>query len=796
MKKKLILFLLLPAWFAIKAQPGLKYTGTDRGFIFTDSRGEKLRITAYGDYMIRVQAAQKNEKFFSDDHYEMVLSHQWPGALSITDNKTSFKIAAATNNGITVLIDKEKLQLSFSETGKDKSFLQQNNPVVWKRDSVFNSFVFDAAEHFTGLGHGFFGRAESLDLKGQVIERNYGTEHVQQAPLLVPFYLSSKGYGIFVNSTFPNSFSFGKDGQYDFSLAGSAQMDFFVILGPSFPAILDRYTQLTGRARFPLKSFFGLALSDKGNDHTTAQPSDEKWWKQKITAHRNAGFPLDHIINDNRWRAGGGQRCISYFAWDSIRYPDPKEYEQWIKANGLITTLDFNRCIAVQSEGWKPSFNLPQNEGIDFNTSAPDFTQKKVRDWFWNLMWNKTLNPALQYPGDALWIDEFDEMGKAPLSMKFANGKTWQEMKNYWFLLIAKSLVQDGWDKSFKGTKRPFVWVRGMTAGAQRYATLWSGDINPDFNEMKKQIRGMQLAGLAAFPFWGHDAGGFQIEPDDTVYTQWSMAMGSFSPFWKPHGVGKSRWPLDRSAAVQKIAKTYTTLRYELMPYTYTAAHNSYQTGLPLAEAMLIQHPNDSLAWQHDLQYMWGNELLVAPNCSVADNVNVWLPKGEWYDYWNDEKLSGDLELNYPAPFGKLPLFVKAGSIIPMANFALSTAFIAADSLTIHVYTGHDGTFTLYEDDGVSENYKYKNESRTTTFKFTDQSCSLNIAASKGNYKNAPDQRAYEIIFHGLNKPVNFKINGKEVMGNWDEAAKTMTVMIKKMPVSRSINMISSTASH
>ena len=157
-----------------------------------------------------------------------------------------------------------------------------------------------------------------------------------------------------------------------------------------------------------------------------------------------------------------------------------------------------------------------------------------------------------------------------------------------------------------------------MTAGAQRYATLWSGDIKPSYNEMKSQIRGMQLAGLSGFPFWGHDAGGFydwdkKIGPDDNMYRQWSMAFGSFTPFWKPHGFGKSRWPLDRSSDAQKDALTYGRLRYALMPYTYTYAHLAYETGVPIARAMVIDYRTNPLAWKHDLEYMWGRTYWLLP---------------------------------------------------------------------------------------------------------------------------------------------------------------------------------------
>lgn len=786
-----VLFFSAAAFSQNQGSSQIKYFRDGRSIIFSNGN-KQIRLTPYGNNIIRVQTIRSTEQFFSDDRNEMVVTHQWTGELNLSENEKSYQLSTPTDNGISISMDKPYLQLSFSKTGTDNPFLEQEKGIWWSSDTAAVFFRYDPKEHFTGLGHGYYGREESLDLRGKIINRNYGTEHGQQAPLIVPMYLSGKGYGVFLNSTFPNTFNFGKDGNYSFSVSGNGQMDFFVMSGPDFVGILDLYTQLTGRPRFPPKAFFGLALSDKGNDHTSTDPSDENWWKRKISDHRNAGFPLDHIVNDNRWRAGGGQRCLSFFEWDLLRFPDPSEYGKWVKSNGLIMTLDFNRCIASHSEGWKPGFNIPQSDKIDFGDSAPDFTKKEVRDWFWNLMWKKSLDPKLTYPGDALWIDEFDEMGQTPPAMKFENGTSWLEMRNYWFFLISKSLVEDGWDKSFAGSKRSFVWVRGMTAGAQRFATLWSGDIKPTYSDMKTQVRSLQLSGLSGFPFWGHDAGGFynwetKEGPDDDMYRNWSMAFGSFTSFWKPHGVGKSRWPLDRSSDVQKDAMLYSHLRYQLLPYLYSYANQASTTGLPVSRAMVIGRELDSLAWKSDLQYMWGNEFLVAPNCSDSDHVKVWLPEGNWYDFWNEEILAGNRTFDYASPTGKLPLFVKSGSIIPMYNFALSTAFMHEDSLTLHVYTGKDSHFELYEDDGVSENWKTKKEKRTTDISFRQSEFELNISASEGNYLNAPVNRFYIIIFHGLSKPVELEVNGKKLEFIWNQELKTLTVAINTMPVSQKL---------
>jgi alpha-D-xyloside xylohydrolase len=168
----------------------------------------------------------------------------------------------------------------------------------------------------------------------------------------------------------------------------------------------------------------------------------------------------------------------------------------------------------------------------------------------------------------------------------------------------------------------------------------------------------------------------------------------------------------------------------------------------------------------------------------------VWLPKGVWYDFWNDEQIKGDRVIDYPAAVGKLPLFVKEGSIIPMANYALSTAAIKNDSLTLHIYPGKDATFTLYEDDGVSEAYQNKNEKRTTAIVFKQSPFSLHIAAVVGNYRNASGQRAYQLVFHGLSKPVCFDVNGVKIKKEdmyWDAEKKILTISIHRSSVSKAI---------
>lgn len=197
-----------------------------------------------------------------------------------------------TPNGPRITLNKSPLRYSISDPEKQKILLSEKQGIQWKGDSIASNFKPDDSEHFCGMGHQTYGYVESIDLKGQIASSNYGQGKHQhwgpQGVLTVPFYMSSKGYGIFLNTTYHHRFNFGKKGRYAFSMdtkGFDGQMDYFFIYGPRFRQLLDRYTQLTGRPRLPQRSIFGLHLSDKGSpDHTGAE-----WWKKKITIHRQGG---------------------------------------------------------------------------------------------------------------------------------------------------------------------------------------------------------------------------------------------------------------------------------------------------------------------------------------------------------------------------------------------------------------------------------------------------------------------------------------------------------------------------
>ncbi|MBN1575603.1 MAG: glycoside hydrolase family 31 protein [Chitinispirillaceae bacterium] len=802
--------ILIPYLLFLSTQPSAQ-TGdysssavSGRSVVITTNSGETIRITPYGDYIVRVQAVRKDESFYPDDRYEMVVSHDWDGTLSVVDNDSVVTLSTNAADGIAISAAKQPLRLSFSINKRNEPLLSEKDGITWSGNTVTESFSPTTDEHFAGLGHEAYGRIKNLDRKGTSLKVSRGNE----GACVVPFYLSSRGYGVFLNTTFTHTITLCRNNVYSLNIDGEGfggRMDYFFITGPALTQVIDRYTQLTGRPRMPQKSLFGLNLSDKSDPSNNG----EAWWKKMITDHRNAGYAFDHQVNDNAWRASkeavSGQ-MNSWFEWRADRYPDPAGYKKWCDANGITVTLDLNRPGIPLNPSWKDSYGMPGTTG------CPDFTNPETRKWIWELFYSKSFDPALKYPGDAVWLDEFDYPDQVH-SMTLSSGKKWAEESINYHFDLHKACVQEGWDPVIGEAKRPYFWSRGITAGAQRLGSYWSGDIDGNYTDMAYQVKALQSAGVSGFPYFNHDAGGHLdvTVNEDNLYRQWDMGFGSFTPIWKPHGPSHKRWPLQRNSTCRSTATTYITTRYRMIPYIYTYAHAAQTTGIPMARPMFLDDRNNATAWKKELQYRWGNEMLIVPNCSDGNNtVSVWLPKGNWYYFWDDKKYAGDKTESISAATGVVPVFVKEGAIIPMAPFAKSTFFIPPDTLFVHVYTGADGSFQLYEDDGVTEKFRTKKAFRITDIRFNQSDLGTVIDASKGSFTGAPANRSCRIVYHGLSATVPMYLDGTAIStftkiadipahrngSVWDTEKKLLTVQLPSRPVDNALRVANTPAAH
>jgi alpha-D-xyloside xylohydrolase len=808
-----------------------------RTVTITSRTGQQLRFTAYGDHIVRVRALRRGEPPFADDRYEMVVPEnhaRMRGTLRLHDGGAFLRLTTGAADGIEVVVQKKPLRLELRRA-RDHALLageDATRAITWTdgaSTSAISKQCFAGAqpgERFFKAGTDFYGRSDRLDRTGTITAWNYGNQTnrgVYQAPVSLPFFLSTAGYAIFFNTTFDTTFVFDDQGRYEFSATDDGaggdrpQLDYFVIAGPSFRAMIDRYTTLTGRPRLPREAIFGLQLSDK-NFPTV---SGSQWWQEKITAHRAAGFPLDVQVNDNRWRDPNGRREGSQFRFwtapgGSWHQPTPEQFKHWADMTGIVSVLDYNRNNSNEMLGWRPGpppgYSLDPRELADVadNDAVPDFTSPATRRWVWDALW-ATLDPARGLPGDALWLDETDELYKIPAGARCANGRRWAEVRNNYTFLLQKA-VGEGWNRALP-SRRPWTFSRGATAGMQRFGHFWSGDIESTYAEMAAQIRGIQAAGLGGFPFANHDAGGFhgRVIPA-AMYRQWVAAFASFAPIWRPHseantasvdiGAGASRWPLDHPAVEQADFMKYARERYRLMPYIYSLAREAAATGLPLARAMVIDYQDNPKAWAHDLQYQWGPAFIVAPNPSDGGTaIDVWLPAGDtWYDYWNDRALAGSDTADHrttPAT-AQLPLFVKNGAIVPRYRYARSVQEMDRSALELDVYAGKDGAFELIEDDGISEDFARPARSQKTQLTFEDARRRLTIVQPRGHYAGAPVRRWFTVRLHGYAGPVGMRVDGGGDLPafadeaaargagggvSWDAASKVLSIVTAPIQV-------------
>jgi alpha-glucosidase len=810
-------------FFSLMMLSGFSFGQTlasSKGRIDLSSRsGEKLRLSAYADSIIRVQRINSHHKeFLPNNHYEAIVSHKLKDVFSV-ENFPEYWVV--TCNELTIKIDKKDLQIDMLNSNKQS--LLATEKVQYFSNHMEILFGFDEKERFIGFGQKPLGYMDRLELTGEITGRNYGEDGVPgrgaQGNLLVPFYVSNKGYGIFYNTTYPNALNFGAERKYGAKFQideNKGQLDFIFIYGKTPAKILDLYTQLTGRPLLPPKSNFGLQLSD--NEPNQNGLIDANWWQRNVQQHYNAGFPLDHMVFDNDWREGSGGWSGSWFDFSKQRYPDPQIFAQWYRDLGLTLTLDFNMNIANDSAGWLKEFNLPvKAEGCPdaHSDSYPDYTSPKVRNWIWELFYSKAFNPSVKYPGDGIWMDETDGVWSECMANNaiLANGRSWLEMKNYYYFLIGKAVVEEGWFNQEHGktqgipNKRPYVWIRGGSAGGQRFGTHWTGDIHFDNKSMEGQILAMQASGLAGYPYFNHDAGGFvDIDknvqgPNDNTYIQWAMALGSFTPIWRPHGYGMPRWPLNRSTQVQTWVHKYARIRYESMPYIYSSAIQSALTGLPMARPLAVAYPQSSIAWDRQSQYLWGDAFLVAPSLNLGgrgDVMSVWLPpENIWYDYWNGAEFNGNQFISYKSEFGKLPLFVKSGAIVPKTKFELNTKKQSDRELNLDVYLGDNSIYTFLEDDGITMNYLIKNSIRKTEMSLIENPSEtiFKISAAAGTYSGASKNRNISIRFNGLDKlpeSVIKKTNGSKrtsIKFQYDKKTKVMQVDLGNIQVNSEVSI-------
>jgi alpha-glucosidase (family GH31 glycosyl hydrolase) len=368
-----------------------------------------------------------------------------------------------------------------------------------------------------------------------------------------------------------------------------------------------------------------------------------------------------------------------------------------------------------------------------------DFSNPDVRAWWWNE------HRDLVRLGVAGWWLDGGEGPPATASLHAGSGALLHNFYDrYRHEAFATGEAKDRPDG------RVFLLCRSGAAGMQRFgASTWSGDINNDFATLEAQVPLGLNTGLSGVPYWGTDVGGFFHPVPETgeLYARW-FQFGAFTPIFRSHGwVWREHTPWAHGPEVEAICREYAELRYQLMPYTYTLAWQAHTLGLPLMRPLVLNYPDDPNVWSMGHQYLWGDDVLVAP--VTRDGARTWpvyLPAGVWYDFWTGERHEGGRGISADAPLARLPLFARAGAIIPFGPVMQHTSEGPLDEVTLRIYPHGASRFELYEDDGRSQAYRRGAYALTTIECAADgREATVRIHAPTGDASLVPANRRYAL---------------------------------------------------
>ena len=540
-----------------------------------------------------------------------------------------------------------------------------------------------------GVGEYVYGLGERFTpfiRNGQVVDiwNEDGGTSSELAYKNIPFYLTNRGYGVFVNQPEKVSFEIGSEKveRIQFSVPGE-WLDYFVIYGPAPRQILERYTALTGRPALPPSWSFGLWLS---TSFTTEY--DEKTITEMIDGMAERQIPLSVFHFDCFW-----MREFNWcdFNWDSRTFPDPVGMLRRLKDRGLKICVWINPYIAQRSplfeEASAAGYLLKRQNGDTWQwdmwqpgMGIVDFTNPDACEWF-----SQKLR-ALQAMGVDTFKTDFGE--RIPLDVVYHDRSDPARMHNYYTLLYNKTVFEA--IKMTRGAGDTLVFARSATVGSQQFPVHWGGDSTATFESMAESLRGGLSLGLSGFGFWSHDIGGFEHTASAAVYKRW-CAFGLLSSHSRLHGSSSYRVPwLYDQEAVDVLAK-FTRLKNSLMPYLYQAAVQANRTGTPMLRAMVLAFPDDPACETLDRQYMLGDSLLVAPVFREDGVVTYYLPSGKWTHFLTGETVEGGKWRQEKVDFLSIPLWVPENSVIPVGSVDHRPDYEYTDNLTLHVFPLEDG---------------------------------------------------------------------------------------------------------
>ena len=793
-KRNLMLLLLMI--FAIYGQ-AQTYQKTDLG-IKAIINSTDVEIQFYSPSIVRVLKFPEG-KIFTKESLSVIKK---PLAVRITINQhgdvvtlISEKLKANLNlKSGKIFFSNLAGELLLSEKELGTTFTDFNDAGV-KTFSVSQSFVLDKDEAIYGLGQQQQGKMVQRNLKLKMIQGNTDD--------YVPLFQSVKGYGLYWDNYSPTEFTDDQDETSFKSDVGDCA-DYYFMYGGNADGVIAQMRDLTGQApMFPLWTFGYWQSKERYKSQIEVLDVIQKY--------RALGVPIDGIIQD--WQYWGNNYLWNSMEFLNVDYSNPKKMIDDIhKVNAHIIisiwssfgpmtkpykVLD-KKGMLFNIDTWPESGSelWPPNKEYPSGVRVYDAYNPEARDIYWN-----QLNKGIFSLGmDGWWMDstEPDHFNWKPADM---DTKTFlgsfRKVRNAYPLMTVGGVYDH--QRSVTSDKRVFILTRSAFAGQQRYgANTWSGDVTASWDALKNQISAGLNFSLSAIPYWNSDIGGFFLSQfrkklNDAeyreLYARW-IAFGTFCPMMRSHGTDAPREIYQFGKKGDKVydaIEKYINLRYCLLPYIYSDSWDVTANQSSMMRALVMDFPKDKQALNINDEYMFGKSILVCPvtNSMYSKNTEedfssiktkeLYLPKGaDWYDFWTGEKYSGGQKLNKESPLDIIPLYIKAGSILPVGSKVQYATEKKWGNIEIRVYEGANGEFTLYEDENDNYNYE-KGAYSTITFTWNDAKKVLTINDSKGTFPGMLTERKFNIVRASKNKN-----NGMDVIEKFD---KEVTYTGKKIVI-------------
>jgi alpha-D-xyloside xylohydrolase len=527
-------------------------------------------------------------------------------------------------------------------------------------------FSLEPDEHLYGLGEQF----GAFDRKGQRIV-SWSRDPVGAATstvcyINIPLLISSRGFGLFLHHHSKLTYELGNPAlQTAAARVGDSYLDYFFIYGPSPKEIISRYTELTGRATVPPLWSFGV------------------WWSRCMYRNREQvegiverlrelDIPGDVVHLDPLWLKGRKDKRLDgcHFEWDEEAFPDPQGFVDWLAERGFKLSLweipyvydDSEMAREGEANGYfarDPASGPAKPLDNPEETVLADFTNPEAVRW-----WQDKHRPYLKM-GVGAFKPDYGEA--VPVDAIFSDGRTGEQVHNLYPLLYNKAV----YEVMLEERGEAMLFSRSGYAGSQRYPINWTGDAPCTWGGMAAALRAGLSLSMSGISMWSHDIGGFWNPrlfqpPDPTLYIRWAQ-FGLLSSHSRFHGVrGREPWYFGQKAI--EVVRAFAKLRRRLLPYIYSLAEEAAETGVPVVRPLVLECPDDPVAATIDYEYMLGPHLLVVPVMNPEGRALVYLPEGEWRDWWTDEVTTGPRHVRLDVPIDRCPLYARAGVEIPMAT--------------------------------------------------------------------------------------------------------------------------------